>query len=119
MADLFDIVVARKLSGGGGGAWTVLTEETVTTVADHFGATASLSYSTQIDAATIRVTLNGTSYECPRMESPIMEGLYMYGASDPSFSDYPFVIQSGLENSITTQSAGTYTVKIDVPSGGK
>lgn len=122
MADLFDIVVARKLSGGGGGggSWTVLTEEAVTTVAGSRGNMGELSYIfTSEPPETLRITFDGTAYEC---EAIVNGNNYLYGGigpSGPDFSQYPFAIQANAELiTIFTETAGTYTVKLEEQQGG-
>lgn len=126
MADLFDIVVARKLSGGGGGdSWTVLTEETVTTSAmgPMYGGT--LSYSQLIDADTIKVTFDGTEYECTCVDGRESYNYGGVGETGPDFSEYPFCISSALHpqtgepmSQLFTETAGAYTIKIEAPQGG-
>lgn len=94
-----------------------LTEESVTTEAseDDDSAYGNLSYSQYIDADTITVTFNGTEYECPRISA---DGDSVYGGfadGAPDFSEYPFAIgsYSGYGNTLATQTAGTYTIKIE------
>lgn len=97
---------------------TLLTEESVTTTSQ--GGTirgGQLSYSQFIDAEVIKVTFNGTEYECPRIRSP-QDGSYYGGINPntgmPDFSVYPFVIVSNaLGNILATETAGTYTIKIE------
>lgn len=105
---------------GGGDSWTVLTEETVTTqlISDDL-VWAELSYSEPIEAETIKVTFNGTEYECSRI---VMESKCAYGGvseTGPDFSEYPFALLS--EDGISqlfTETAGTYTIKIEAPQSG-
>lgn len=123
--DLFDIVVARKLSGGGGGgSWTVLTEEIVTTEFDGDAAYGDLSYSQLVDAESIKVTFNGTVYECEGVKD---DHVYTYGAlydinlSAWDWSEYPFQFSSheapfGISSQLVTSTGGTYTIKIEVPA---
>ena len=123
MADLFDIVVARKLSGGGGGggSWTVLTEESVTVG----GEGGRLTYNTQITADAIKVTLNGTEYTVsPSVDTSPFGTSYTYGAQFSEeldrydYSTYPFSVVSTPNgaNTLHTETAGTYTIKIEVPA---
>lgn len=115
--------VEEALAGGSGDCGyectetvTTLTEESVTTVASEEGNTGQFSYSQLIDADTIKVTFNGTEYECSRMQ---FMGMNVYGGLDTStgsfdFSQYPFAIASlGSESIFATETAGTYTVKIE------
>lgn len=99
---------------------TLLTEESVTTELDDGVAYGDLSYSQLIDADAIKVTFNGTEYECERTD---VDGGNDYGAPfDPGtntydWSEYPFHIWSGGDDgvitSIATQTAGTHTIKIE------
>lgn len=112
---------------GGGSSWTLLTEETVTTnEVPEQGIFGIMSYSQLINADTIRVTFNGIEYECEKqVTTTAMGDLYGYGASIEEqvidWSHYPFSIQSGkglgdvIRNSLITETAGTYAIKIEVP----
>ena len=109
---------------GGGDSWTVLTEESVTTSAQAGVVLGMLTYSQLIDAETIKVTFNGTEYECHRV---ISDNFNLYGGigqNGPDFSQYPFAITSKLTNEgyaqgeIYTETAGTYTIKIEAPQSG-
>ena len=105
--------------------WVTLTEETVTTELDGDEAGGYLSYSQLIDAESIKVTFNGTVYECEKFVDTY--GGSNYGAPyDDSthnydWSEYPFSIWSGDDpnddegafTSIVTQTAGTYSIKIE------
>ena len=107
--------------------WTTLTEETVTTTYDSEMQVNSgtLAYSQLITADKLRVTFNGTAYEC---DVDIAEGIfgdfYRYGGigkDGPDFSEYPFAIVSApvpegttpATNTLFAQSADTYTIKIE------
>lgn len=119
----------NQLAEGGddsGGSWTVLTEESVTTALIPKAGTVGgrLSYSQQINADTIRVTFNGTEYECEKRAISTPSGNnYTYGTEN-SWDDYPFTIHSNagiggtIINVIDTESAGTYTIKIESPQSG-
>lgn len=94
---------------------TTLTDESVTTIADDDMNRGALAYSTPIDADTIKVTFNGTEYVCDAQYGLMSK---TYGApmeeDNIDWSEYPFQIISGLNNSLCTESAGTYQIKIDV-----
>jgi len=110
--------------GGGGGSWTVLTEETVTTTAGAGGNSVQLIYSFgQNPPEKLRITFDGTSYECSRML--VNNEGYAYGGVDPTtpspdFSEYPFVLVavSPTATLLNTEIAGTYTIKIEAPQSG-
>ena len=93
-----------------------LTEESVTTEQSGPFVWGSLSYSQLIDAETLKVTFNGTEYECPRNDTPAGA---IYGGMNPTtmtpdFSQYPFAILSAeqIGNRLITETAGTYAVKV-------
>lgn len=74
---------------------------------------------------TIKVTFNGTAYECERRtESLNGETAYVYGADIDfsnqtiDFSEYPFAIMNYGTSDIViiTETAGTYTVKVETVS---
>lgn len=103
---------------------TVLFEETVTTSTSGAPvAQAELAYSQYIDADTIYVTFDGTTYTCQKRHDD-EEGANYYGAPTVDgrvdFSTIPFSISSNStnENYIATQTAGTHTVKVEVESSG-
>ena len=99
---------------------TVLFEETVTTAqqGEFPVAQAELAYSQYIDADTIYVTFDGTTYTCQKRHDD-EEGANYYGAPTVDgrvdFSTIPFSISSNStnENYIATQTAGTHTVKVE------
>lgn len=128
MVDDGDWTIGDAPSGGGGSAdvgWTVsesaptvLCSESVTTAGDYGFISGPMTYSTFIDADTIVVTFNGTEYECSKT---IINGANAYGgvgANGPDFSEYPFAIQSedGYDNTLFTETAGTYTISISAPT---
>lgn len=96
---------------------TTLTEESVTTIAQGNFNMGALSYSQMIDADTITVTFDGTEYECPKIEAfdaNLYGGVSLTPSLHPDFSQYPFTILSEASgNSFATETAGTYTVKIE------
>ena len=101
----------------GGGSWQTVFEGSVTTEESPRGAMATLEgYS--VSADTIKVTFNGTEYECNKQ---VVEGNTYYG--DMAFSEYPFIIAPFTEEgtnflNIITETAGTYTLKIEEPQSG-
>lgn len=71
----------------------------------------------QFDAPTVNIVFNGQTYNnIPRAE------FGGYGAADPTFSDYPFVITPEMINEdvvggdLMTPTAGTHTLVIEVCS---
>lgn len=128
-----DVITAEKMNkieqgianaGGGGGSWTVLTEESVTTAQVPDGINGMLTYAEQISQDSIKVTFNGTEYECEkRIVSKPMGDQCVYGADGTDWSQYPFMIMSGptlmgITNFLYTETAGTYTIKIEASQSG-
>ena len=97
-----------------------LTDESVTTtLGEENYAEGRLSYSSEINADTIKVTFNGAEYTCQK------DGYGAYGAHWNNearaydWSEYPFVIywlSEFTQNYLDTETAGTYQVKIEEPS---
>ena len=105
------------VNASSGDSWVTLTEESVTTAIEQ-GASAAIglfAYSERITADTIKVTFNGTEYTCNKIDD---DGVACYGAFD-DFSEYPFLIESSESgNYLDTETAGTYTLKIEAPQSG-
>lgn len=105
--------------------WTTVFDDEVTTEYSetYSNNEASLQVSSAITADTIKVTFDGTEYECQNI-SP-QAGVYMYGGyniptDDIDFSEYPFFIVNTNEILVFTEQEGTHALKIEVPksSGG-
>lgn len=102
-----------NVEGGGGETWETVFEGSVTTEgeSDAWGLIPNIS---AITADSIRVTFNGVEYTCEKVNGG-------YGApwDDDAqafdFSTYPFFIT---ETEIHTETAGTYTLKIEEPQSG-
>lgn len=115
-----------KLNGeeyGGGGSWLTVYEGSVTTVDDeglNIGQLDDLS----INGNSLKVTFNGTEYTCEKNEDN------SYGApyddeTGFDWSVYPFSliprsnpITGDSSVRVSTQTAGTYTLKIEEPQSG-
>ena len=119
--NIYDIAIARKLSGGGGGgSWTVLTEESVTTVDQGGFNVGALSYIfTSEPPETLRITFDGTAYECEAISSGDAYSYGGIGEQGPDFSVYPFALNVTPDRTLLfTETAGTYSIKIEAPGGG-
>ena len=96
---------------------TQLFSETVTTTDQEGVYVGTLTYSDDIIAPTISVTLNTTTYTCAQY---VYDGTYFYGGFTTQgidFSEYPFFIASNNgHNDLVTESAGTYTVSASIVS---
>lgn len=112
-------------SGGGTAGYECVTSEIFNgsiTTADQGGmnvGTQPVSFT--LRSAHLKVTLNGTEYECERQSSPYGGGGYLYGATMTQtgydFSEYPFVMATQEDEgqnflALITQNAGTYTLNI-------
>lgn len=104
-----DTITAEKLNRCDNG-WSVtsgtttLCDETVTTQDDDGDNVAYLSTSETITAETIDVTFAGTKYTCAKSGE-------VYGGAGFDFSVYPFMLYD--DGTIYTETAGTYTVKVE------
>lgn len=114
-----DTITAEKLNKMDNG-WSVTTERTtlfdgeVTTVHDGGYNEGTFTPDSPITADSITVTFNGTEYGCQNIgtdEYP--EYGAPYSGTAYNFSEFPFNIYSGRNMTITTETAGTYTLKIE------
>lgn len=105
-----------NVEGGGGETWETVFEGSVTTVQEEEGDPwADLPEVADLSADTIKVTFNGVEYTCEKQSEG--GGIIYYGSDD--FSEYPFYISINPRgSSIQTQTAGTYTLKIEEPQSG-
>lgn len=112
-------------SGGSGGSvdcgyscteeWVTLTDESVTTETSSDGNMSVLSYSEQIVADTIRVTFDGVEYSCPLLNDGSYGAPFDLEELAFDWSEYPFnLLRDNGNNTLTTQTAGTYQIKIEV-----
>lgn len=97
---------------------TLLTNETVTTEAySPAFSLALLEYSEQITADEITVTFNNVEYVLTANKNMDQHTVFYgdWGEYEPFFTNYPFAIQSDVEEGtyIFTESEGTYSVKIE------
>lgn len=106
---------------GGGETWNTVFEGNVTTVADDpapIGTIENLS----LNADTIKVTFNGTEYECNKNADGSYGAPIDESTEEFDWSTYPFAL--GVLNvdnprvDLYTQTAGTYTLKIEEPQSG-
>lgn len=109
--------VTVNVEGGGGEIWNTVFEGNVTTdtYMEELNAYSGDISDTQITGDSIKVTFNGNEYVLPKTENG-------YGAINedrPDFNEYPIYIATGEDGStLLTQTAGTYTLKIEEPQGG-
>ena len=73
--------------------------------------TATLSYTGFIDADEIKVVFNGTEYTCPKTA---MGNDAVYGSTDFSFTDYPFVLgfSESYDNTIFTKEPTDFDITV-------
>ena len=113
------VIQTVKVNGedvGGGSSWRTVFEGSVTTET-LFDIARAIIQDYELNADTIKVTFDGAEYECEKNA----DGSYgaVMGEISYDWSEYPFSLintEGGLE--FTTESAGTYTLKIEEQSGG-
>lgn len=102
-----------------GEQWETLFEDEVTTESGQGGFSSRINYNKVISSDDIKVTFEGEEYTCQKID---MDGGYAYGGvvnGQPDFSEYPFIIVSGPGiNIIYTETAGTYSLKIEAQESG-
>lgn len=120
--DLSDIVKAKAIFAGGGSGggetWNTVFEGNVTTEEPAEAPWAVIPNTAQITADNIRVTFNGTEYECEKNVDGTYGALLDESTETYDWSVYPFNIgyDSGDESmTLITQTAGTYSLKIEEP----
>lgn len=101
---------------GGGSSWQTVFEGSVTTVMSVDLALADITDLESLSGDSIKVTFNGTEYILPK----VADG---YGAMTqdemPDFSEYPlFIVTLDQPYTIYTETAGTYTLKIEEEQSG-
>ena len=98
----------NKMDNGWGASSTQLFSETVTTadIGGYYGAVISYVATAQ-PPTTLVINYDGTEYICED------QGNSAYGASSPSFSDYPFMLQFTASNTqLITSTAGSHTISV-------
>lgn len=118
-----DTITAEKMNKMDNGWGTVTTQQayfdgTVTTSGErnegYFTADA------QFDASTIIVTFNGDEYECKNIGDdthPEYGATFNTSSMSIDFTTFPFNVfcSTGANYILTTETAGTYSIKIEVP----
>ncbi len=109
-------------SGGGGETWNTVFEGNVTTAVTEgmpYPSNTNDITLTLSGADTIKVTFNGQEYELPKV---LVGGNFGYGAlseGTPDLNTYPlFIAQNSNSIIVFTQTAGTYSLKIEEPQSG-
>lgn len=100
-------------------SWTTLTEETVTTTEDSTAQanTGTLAYSQYIDVDKLKITFNGTEYELERTDDTSRPFVINYSSEDaPCSVETKDMIGTITNTLIVPNAAGTYTIKIEVPT---
>jgi len=100
---------------GGGSSWQTVYDGSVTTEENEFGMIVGLiEDAPELTADELKITFNGVEYICPKNAefgsygAPFNEGTF-------DWSEYPFNING---SNLVTQTAGTYTLKIEEEQGG-
>ena len=114
------VIESVKINGeeaGGGSSWQTVFEGSVTTVKDGGFNVAPID--TNISANTIKVSINNVVYTCEKLEDNSYGALFNEGADTYDWSEYPFnIYYTGETWTIATETAGTYTLKIEEPQSG-
>lgn len=99
-------------------SWTTLTEETVTTAYDSEmeANTGTLAYSQFIDVDKLKITFNGTEYELERRDTGNTELINYFNDNAPCGIETRNMLGTISNTLIVLNEAGTYTIKIEVPS---
>lgn len=108
----------NNVEGGGGETWNTVFEGNVTTEEPAEAPWAVIPNTGQITADNIRVTFNGTEYECRKNADGTYGALLDESTETIDWSVYPFNIgyDSGDESmTLITQTTGTYSLKIEEP----
>lgn len=118
-----DTITAEKLNrcdnGWSVGSTQLFGETVTTTVNEQDENVATLDYSDAIQEDVIIVTFDGTDYVCNRIDFNDMRfyGGFSTSPVGPDFTSYPFFIMNGASGStLYTETAGTNTVSVSVPS---
>lgn len=125
------VITGIKVNGEdyGGSEWQNIFDNTITTVLDSDGF-YSTNIGVAIEADSIRVTFDGVEYNCPKRHITEINA-NLYGAPTPletgeegfDWTDFPFSIVRWNGNIpattvVTTQTAGSHSLKIDIPQSG-
>lgn len=105
--------------GGGGGSWQTVFEGSVTTTLESSASIQGLDYNELSNS--IKVTFNGVEYSCEKNADDSFGATYDESTQAYDWSEYPFAIypnSSGNSGYIDTETAGTYTLKIETPQSG-
>lgn len=107
--------VTKKSEGGGGETWNTVFEGNVTT--ENVGGIVQGNFMTKLNSTdTIKVIFNGTEYICELKDDGY--DIY-YGGDIDDFSVYPFRLKIMPDRTLLyTESAGTYSLKIEEPQSG-
>jgi len=116
-----DKITAEKMNkleqGVAGEFWNTVFEGNVTTEVEGGApfAEGNIEGLTNLSADSIKVTFNGTEYECNKIVQGVNNIYGGVGEDGPEFSQYPFAIMSSEGNGTLffTQTAGTYSLKIE------
>ena len=119
----FDTLLGEQLlegEGGGGGSWQTVFEGSVTTVAEDNVFSGEIEGLGSLTANTIKVTLNGVEYTCERDQDGYYGAPFNFETEQYDWSEFPFVINTSEpgETWLVTQTAGTYTLKIEEQQSG-
>ena len=101
---------------GGGSSWQTVFEGSVTTESEGNFASGDIVGLESLNGDSVKVTFNGAEYTLPKHE--LGYGEMGYG-NVPDFTNYPvFIETTDTPCLLYTETAGTYTLKIEEPQSG-
>lgn len=113
------VITGIKVNGedyGGGVTWNTVFEGNVTTVSEGAFASGDIVGLESLDGDSVRVTFNGVEYTLPKHELGYGE---LGDGNIPDFTNYPlFIENTDTPCLLYTQTAGTYSLKIEEPQSG-
>ena len=92
------------------GKQTVISQQDVTTALVHGQVRGDIDCDSDINADYVIVTFNGVEYLCHKKLSA---GYVYYGSVAEDFVEYPFLIQATENQFLFTETAGTYSLKVE------
>lgn len=110
--------VVVNVEGGGGSTWQTVFEGNVTAVEDGDWCGVWLE-NLSLTQETLKVTFNGTEYECEKNADGSYGAPLNESTDKHEWDIFPFnLLTEEGDTVLSTQTAGTYTLKIEEPQSG-